>query len=412
MDQLNLGLATVGVVVVGLGLLSQPLNRSVFSLPLMAFAAGLITGPVGLGLLDVATWGDPVKIMEEAARLTLGISLMGIALRIPRLYLFKNWKTFAVLLGLGMPLMFLVSSLLAYWVLGVPFLVAMLVGAAICPTDPVVASSMVTGSLAKESLPGRFRHTLSAESGANDGLAYPLVLLPILLLSGRDTATAWLEWLTRILLWEVGGAVVFGALAGWLFGRALVWAEVRKTIDHSSFLAATLALTVLVLGLGKLIGTDSLLAVFAAGIAFDQVVGGGERAEESSIQESVNLFFTLPVFILFGLMVPVADWLNLGWPGVVLAVLVLLLRRLPVLLLLRPVMPLWRDMHMAVTAGYFGPIGISALFYGMMVASKSGHNIAWTAGSLVVCASLLAHGMGAAPGAKLYARRYPHEGGD
>ncbi|QCF26806.1 cation:proton antiporter [Hydrocarboniclastica marina] len=407
MDQLNLALAAVGIVVIVLGLLSQPLNRSVFSLPLMAFLFGVSIGPVGLGLLDVDQWGDPVRIMEEGARLTLGISLMGIALRIPRAYIFTHWRTFVVLLGLGMPLMFLVSSLLVYWLLGVPLLLAMLVGAAICPTDPVVSSSMVTGSLAKASLPGRFRHTLSAESGANDGLAYLLVLLPMLLLSAKDTSTAWSEWLTHALLWEVGGAIIFGVLTGWLFGQALQWAERNKTIDHASFLAATLALTVLVLGVGKLIGTDSLLAVFAAGIAFDQVVGGSERAEEGSVQESVNLFFTLPIFVLFGLMIPVAQWFELGWPGVALAVLVLLLRRLPVLLLLRPLMPRWREMRMALTAGYFGPIGISALFYAMMIDSRAGHDIAWTVGSLVVCASLFAHGMGAAPGAKLYARLYP-----
>lgn len=409
MDQLNLALAAIGAVVIVLGLLSQPLNSSVFSLPLMAFLFGVSIGPLGLELLDVGQWGDPVRIMEEGARLTLGISLMGIALRIPRAYIATHWQTFLVLLGLGMPLMFLVSSLLVYWLLGVPLLLAMLVGAAICPTDPVVSSSMVTGSLAKTSLPGRFRHTLSAESGANDGLAYLLVVLPILLLSEKDASTAWSEWLTHALLWEVGGAIVFGVLTGWLLGQALQWAERHKTIDHASFLAATLALTVLVLGLGKLIGTDSLLAVFAAGIAFDQVVGGGERAQESSIQESVNLFFTLPIFVLFGLMIPVAQWLELGWPGAALAVLVLLLRRLPVLLLLRPLMPRWREMRMALTAGYFGPIGISALFYAMLIDSRSGHDIAWTVGSLVVCASLFAHGMSAAPGAKLYARLYPED---
>lgn len=411
MDQLNIALATVGIIVLTLGLLSQPLNRSVFSIPLLAFLIGVLLGPLGLHWLNPLEWGDPVKIMEEAARLTLGISLMGIALRIPRTYPFTHWKTFAVLLGLGMPLMFAVSSLLAYWTLGVPVLIAMLVGAAICPTDPVVASSIVTGSLAKEKLPGRFRHTLSTESGANDGLAYPLVLLPILLLE-RSAVSAWSEWFLKILLWEVGGAIVFGALLGWLVGKALNGAERKGTIDQASFLATTLALTVAALGLGKVLGTDSILAVFVAGLAFDQQVGGTERAEESNIQESVNLFFTLPVFVLFGLMLPVGQWQELGWSGVALAVLVLLLRRIPVLLLLRPLMPHWRDYRMALTAGYFGPIGISALFYGMMVASKTGHEIAWTAGSLVVCASLIAHGMSAAPGARIYGHRYPDDRGD
>ncbi len=405
MEQINIALATIGVVVLGLGLCSRPLNRSVVPLPVAAFFVGILLGPVGMGALDPATWGYPEKILEETARLTLGIALMGIALRIPRRYPLQHWRTFLVLLGLGMPLMFLISSLLAYWTLGIPFLLALLVGAAICPTDPVVASSMVTGNLAKDALPGRFRHTLSTESGANDGLAFPFVLLPLLLLE-HTAASAWGEWLFKVVLWQTLGAVAFGALLGWLAGRALNLAEKRAAIDHSSFLAVTLALTVGTLGLGKLVGMDSILAVFAAGVAFDQVVGGEDRAVEGNIQESVNLFFTLPAFVLLGVMIPLEKWLELGWGGLALAVLVLLFRRLPVLLLLRPLLPLWRDYRMAVTAGYFGPIGISAVFYGMMILNKSGQEIAWTAGSLVVCASIVGHGISAAPAARLYHRRY------
>jgi|AntDeeMinimDraft_4_1070355.scaffolds.fasta_scaffold00797_13 NhaP-type Na+/H+ or K+/H+ antiporter len=408
MEQLNIALATIGVAVLVLGVCSRPLNRSVLPLPVAAFAIGILIGPVGMGTLDPATWAYPEKILEETARLTLGISLMGIALRIPPRYPFQHWRTFLVLLGLGMPLMFLISSLLAYWTLGVPFLLALLVGAAICPTDPVVASSIVTGNLAKESLPERFRHTLSTESGANDGLVFPFVLLPILLLE-HTAASAWGQWLFTVVLWQTLGAVAFGVLLGWLAGRALNLAERKATIDHLSFLAVTLALTVGTLGLGKVVGMDSILAVFAAGVAFDQVVGGKDRAVESNIQESINLFFTLPAFMLFGVMIPLEKWLELGWGGLALAVLVLLLRRLPVLLLLRPLLPLWHDYRMVITAGYFGPIGISSLFYGMMILNKSGHEIAWTAGSLVVGASILGHGISAAPAARLYHRRYGSE---
>lgn len=408
MEQLNIVLGTIGLLVLGLGLYSRPLNRSMVPLPVMAFFIGIVLGPAGTGVLDPATWGHPEKILEETTRLTLGIALMGIALRIPRRYLWENWRSFIVLLGLGMPLMYLASSLLAYWTLGIPFLLALLVGAAICPTDPVVASSLVTGNLAKEALPGRIRDTLSTESGANDGLAFLFVLLPLLLLE-QTAASAWGEWLLRVVLWQTLGGIVFGACLGWLTGRALILAEARATIDHPSFLAVTLALTVGTLGLGKLVGMDSILAVFAAGVAFDQVVGGKDRAVEGNIQEAVNLFFTLPAFLLFGVMIPVEKWLELGWGGISLALLVLFLRRLPVLLLLRPLLPLWREYRMAVTAGYFGPVGISAAFYGLMILDKSGQEIAWTAGSLVVFASILGHGMSAAPAARLYARRYGSE---
>ena len=217
-------LAVVGVLVMVVGLLSGPIRRSFFSEPLVALVAGVLLGPAALGLLDPAGWGAREAILEQAARLTLAISLMGVALRLPKREPFRGWRSLAVLLGLVMPLMWLVSGLLVYLILGVPFLVALLVGAVITPTDPVVSSTIVVGEVAERNLPDRLRHTLSGESGANDGLAYPFVLLPILLLT-RPPGEALSHWLTRTLLWEVGAAVVFGALVGYGAGRLLERAQ-------------------------------------------------------------------------------------------------------------------------------------------------------------------------------------------
>ena len=403
MEQLNIGLAVVGGLVLIVGLLSSPLDRSWLSAPLFAFLLGVALGPQGLAVLDPMAWGDGKKLLEETARLTLGISLMGIALRLPPRYPFAHWRSLLVLLGIGMPAMFLISSLLTHWVLGLPLLMALLVGGTICATDPVVASSIVTGGVAKENLPESFRHLLSSESGANDGLAYPLVFLPILLLT-LPAGDAWFDWFGKVWLWEVGGGVLIGVALGWATGRALQWSEDRGYLDQPSFLSITLALTLLVLGAGSLLDTNSILAVFAAGIAFDQEVGGTDRSEEDNVQEAVNILLTMPVFILFGLIAPWAEWGALGLQGLVLALLVLLLRRLPALLLLRPWLPALRDWPITLMMGWFGPIGVSALYYATLVSSRTGYNLAWTAGSLIVVASMLAHGVTAAPFAYRYGR--------
>ncbi|SHF74185.1 NhaP-type Na+/H+ or K+/H+ antiporter [Modicisalibacter ilicicola DSM 19980] len=403
MKEINIVLAAAGGLILLLGLLSRPIDRSWLSPPLLAFCLGVALGPFGLNALDPAAWGDEQRLLEEATRLTLGISLMGIALRLPARFPFEQWRPLAVLLCIAMPAMFLVSALLAHWVIGASLLVALLIGASICATDPVIASSIVTGGVARKHLPGGFRHLLSTESGANDGLAYPLVLLPILLLT-KPTQTAWLEWFAMVWLWEVGGSVLIGALLGWCAGEALKWAERRRFFDQPSFLAVTLALTLLVLGVGKLLGTDSILAVFAAGIAYDQRVGGKDRGEEENVQEMVNLFFTMPVLALFGLMAPWHEWAALGWSGLLLAILVLVLRRLPAILLLRHWLPPVRERNIALVMGWFGPIGVSALFYTVLAASRSGNDLVWVVGSLCVFASIVAHGVTAAPFARLYAR--------
>ncbi|MFP4560423.1 MAG: cation:proton antiporter [Thiohalorhabdus sp.] len=403
MSQVNVALTVVGGLVLILGLLSRPVARSWLSAPLLTFMAGVALGPLGLGWLHPESWGRPEYLLEEAARLTLGISLMGIALRLPARYPLVNWRPLLILLLVAMPAMFLISAGLAGWLLGLPLLVALLVGSSVCPTDPVVASSIVTSSVAKEELPGTFRHMLSTESGANDGLAYLLVLLPILLVT-KSGPMAWEEWLTTVLLWEVGGAIVWGSLVGLGGGWALSKGEEMGLIEQPSFLSLSLALTLLTLGAGKLFGTDSILAVFVAGVAFDQLVGGEERMEEDNVQEAVNAFFTLPVFLFFGLMIPWHAWVDLGLRGVLLALAILALRRLPVILALRPFLEPWREWRVTLLAGWFGPIGISALYYAMLIARETGNKAAWEVGSLVVAASLVAHGMTAAPLARAYGR--------
>jgi NhaP-type Na+/H+ or K+/H+ antiporter len=314
-----------------------------------------------------------------------------------------------VLLVLVMPLMWLVSGLLVYLILGVPFLVALLVGAVVTPTDPVVSSTIVTGELAEENLPDRLRYTLSGESGANDGLAYPFVLLPILLLS-RSPREALSHWLTHTLLWEVGAAVVFGVLVGYGAGRLLEWAQGKGAMERTSFLAYTIALSLAVLGSAKLLGTDGVLAVFVAGLAFDAAVSESDRAEEERIQEAVNRFFILPIFVLLGATIPWEGWLELGWAGLLLVLAVLLLRRLPAVLALRPLLGRVRATRDALFLGWFGPIGVAALFYANFSVGEAGVEEAWVVGSLIICASILVHGLSATPLTRLYGRCAQNDG--
>ncbi len=114
------------------------------------------------------------------------------------------------------------------------------------PTDPVVASAIVTGGTAERNLPARLRHTISAESGFNDGLALPFVLLPVLLLM-RPPEEALSHWLTHTILWEVAAGAAVGALIGYVAARALRWAEAKETMEHTSLLTVSLALSLTVL---------------------------------------------------------------------------------------------------------------------------------------------------------------------
>lgn len=401
-NDLHLVLVTVGGLVLLLGVCSSFLKaRTFLTAPLISLLVGVALGPSALGVLDVARWGAPDAILEEVARLSLAIGLMAVALRLPPRYIVEQPTALAVVLGLVMPAMWLSTALLVFLVLGLPWPVALVVGAVVTPTDPIVATSIVTGPLAERRLPDRVRHLISAESGLNDGLAYPLVMLSLLLLT-ESPATVLPGWLGYEVLWKVGGGAAFGALVGYAAGRLLQFSERRRLIETTSFLAYTVALSLLVLGAASLIDTEGILAVFISGLTFDMAVGARERAQEEGVQEAVNQFFTLPIFALLGLVLPWSGWADLGWRAPVLVGAVLLLRRVPAVLAVRPLVAALRHRLDAVFVGWFGPLGVSALLFAVLATRATGREDVWIVSTLLMTASIVAHGVTATPLSRLY----------
>ena len=403
MSQLNIALAIMGGVAVCIALLSALIKRSPVSEPALAVLVGLAVGPYGLSWLDLARWGETFSILEQAARLTLAIGLMGVALRLQRAALKAILKPVMLLLIFVMLGMWLVSSLLAGWLLGLSLWAALLLGAVVTPTDPVVASSIVTGKFATQHLPLRLRDTLSAESGANDGLAYAFVMLPILMLS-HSPDQAWSRWLIESVLIGIGGAALMGAIVGFAAAKLLAFAERKKLVASSSLLGYTVAFSLLTLGLAKLLHTDGVLAVFAAGLAFNLFSEKHEEQEEENIQEAVAKLFTLPMFVIFGIALPLHEWVALGWPLVALALLVLLLRRPPVVMVMCST---WRhslNSRDSLYLGWFGPLGIAAIYYAALAHSHLHDPLYWHAASALIFASIMIHGVSAAPLSRLYAR--------
>lgn len=393
MEQVNIALFVVGTLVLVLGLFSGLTRMNSIPDPLVSLVVGILLGPRVFDVLDTGGVGEGSIVVEEAARLTLAVGLMAVALRIPQQWLTANRRPVAVLIGLVMPAMWLVSGLLVFVVLGVPFWVAMLAGGVLTPTDPVVASTIVTGRTAEKNLPESLRHTLSAESGLNDGLAYPLVILPILMLHHASTGAALREWVLHTIIWEVIVAVMLGAIAGYVTGQLLEWAEKRELIREPSLFAYTIALSLAVLGGAKLLGTDGILAVFVAGVALNVVVGNDRRVQVGGVQEAVNRFFILPVFVLLGIALPWDAWFDLGWRGLLLSVLILFLRRLPAVLLFGGLMGRQRERRDRLFIGWFGPIGVAALYYATLSRRETGEDSIWAVASLMICVSLLAHGL-------------------
>jgi NhaP-type Na+/H+ or K+/H+ antiporter len=405
LNALYVSLAAVGGLLLLLGMLGGLLKeRTPVSEPLVALLAGVLIGPAALGLLDLADLGDQALILEEAALITLGVALVGVALRLPIGYSARKWRLLFVLLGIVMPLMWIVGGLLAYLIVGVPFWVAVMIGAIVTPTDPVVASSIVAGGVAERNLPARLRHAISSESGFNDGLALPFVVLPVLVLT-EPPGEVLGHWLTHTVLLEIVAGAALATLMGYLAGKTLRWAERKETMERTSLLTISLALSLSVLGVTELLHLNGVLAAFVAGVVFNFAGSSGAKESQEEIQEAISRFFDLPIFVLLGMALPWQGWLDLGWRGPLLVVAVLLLRRLPAVLALRPLLgPLRGRAKDVLFLGWFGPIGAAALYYAAFSFRETGIEEAWVVGSQVICASVLVHGVTATPLTKLYGR--------
>lgn len=166
--------------------------------------------------------------------------------------LFKNCADF--ILHHLQTVMWLVTSLLVFaFVPHISFLHALAVGACVTPTDPVLSNSIVKGKFADKNIPKELQKIIVAESGANDGLGYPFLFLPLYLIQhigygglGQDKSTAYAigAWFGETWGYTILLSLVYGAAVGWIAKELLHWAEERKYVDKESFLVFAIAMAV------------------------------------------------------------------------------------------------------------------------------------------------------------------------
>jgi NhaP-type Na+/H+ or K+/H+ antiporter len=190
-------------------------------------------------------------------RLVLGVQLVLAGVQLPSKYLKTEWKSLSLLLGPGMTVMWIVTSLLVFALVPhISFLQALAVGACVTPTDPVLSNSIVKGKFADKNIPKELQKIIVAESGANDGLGYPFLFLPLYLIqhighngegSDNSTRVALGLWFGETWGYTIILSVVYGAAVGWIAKELLHWAEEKKYVDRESFLvfAITLAVSLL-----------------------------------------------------------------------------------------------------------------------------------------------------------------------
>lgn len=370
-------------------------SAAVFYVGLGALAAG------GLVLLGVKPF-DPVRdhrLLERLAELALVVAVFSSGISVERNVRRRSWVSIVVLLAVVMPLTIAAVAAIGAWGMGLSLGAALLLGAVVAPTDPVLAGDVGLGPPGSEEQ-GEPRLSLHTEAGINDGLASPFVLLGVFV--AARGGTGWLgEWVLADVIYGVGVAAVLGVLAGSLAAAGLARARDRDLFSRDLDGFTAIALVLAVYGATEVLGAYGLLAVFAAGFAFRR----GEDPQELNVRlhhgvDVAGTFLELVVLLLLGSMLTLDGLSMPGVAGWLLALALIFVIR-PVLVFLtsgRRFLPVRERTFLA----FFGVRGVAALFYAA-VAVQSGalarteeSVVVWTTIACVVL-SIVVHGVTATP---------------
>jgi len=407
MEEINIIIAVISFLLLSLGLIKKYLELSVFSEPLIALLSGILIGPEFLGLTDPGSWEHPVDILHQSTRFTLSLALMAAALRLPPNFIRKNARPFSVLVLGGMLLMLIFASLF-FFVAGFTFPESLLIGAILAPTDPVLATTIVSGFYADRHVPAHMRNMITAESASNDGLAYPFVLLPLVFLSGGKSSFG--SWFLDILVVENIGAIILGALTGYLTGTVFLYFDKRKALEIKTLSAVTLSLSFLITASFPIFNLNGIIGVFAAGIIFRILMEEDIGARHERVQSMMERIFIVPVFVLLGMMIPWREWANMGPLIWIITPFVIIFRRLPGLFFLKPFIRIF-SLKDVFFAGWFGPVGIAALFYVILVkADYPGYENLWPIVTYAICCSTVLYAFSAYPLTRYFYARHKEPG--
>lgn len=334
---------------------------------LVATLVGILFGPMAFRVVRPQEWFSDEMLfsfLRETARLVIAMQVMAVGASLSSSYLRKSYGSLLMVLGPVMMAMWAVGALCVRYGLDLPWLHSLIIAACITPTDPVLAHSVIKGKFAERYIPTRMRNLLAAESGANDGLGLPFVMLPIYLLISRSTGEALHEWFLHTWFWELFVSTLFGAACGYL-AHILMKTSIRlKLIDKESFLVFTIALAIFVSGMVTMMASDDLFAVFVAGYFFTWDEHFAEATDDSHFGEVIDMLFNITFFVFFGASIP---WASFGkfvsWRLGLTAVAILLFRRLPAVMALRRWIPELQSKKEAMLAGWFGPMGVGAIFF-------------------------------------------------
>lgn len=256
-----------GALLVVMALSDSMLQRLPVTTAMLYVVVGVVLGPLVLGWFMLDPMND-ARLIERCAEVVVIISLFAAGLKLRAPLNEKRWLVPVGLALVSMTLTVALITLVGTTLIGLPVGAAVLLGAVLAPTDPVLASDVQVDHPTDHDL---VRFSLTGEAGLNDGTAFPFVMLGLGLLGLHELGTGGWRWLAIDVVWAVGAGIGTGALLGTLIGRLVLYLRREHQEAHGldDFLA--LGLITLAYGLALALHAYGFLAVFAAGLAVRRI---------------------------------------------------------------------------------------------------------------------------------------------
>ncbi|WP_255170248.1 cation:proton antiporter [Natrononativus amylolyticus] len=417
------GLLVAGLAILALVVLTRLVDERPLSLPIVYLALGAAAFTAAPAL----PYPDPIEFADEAERLTeLGviIALMGAGLKVGRPPGWPAWESTVRLLAITMPLSIAGAATLGWAVGGLVLPTALLLGAVIAPTDPVLASEVQVEApdrqreraLESEADPGadgsevdhssetegsdEVRFALTSEAGLNDGLAFPFTYLAVLVALVGYAPGRWLgEWLLVFVAYKLVVGLLGGLVVGWLLARLVFRFSAESPLSRSVQGLEAVAGTLIAYAAVELVGGYGFIAVFVAAVTIREYERNHEYHEAlHGVAEMGEQLLMVAIMVLFG--GALADGLlsALTWEAVLVG--------LGILFVVRPLAGLigligfdhgWRERAVIST---FGIRGIGSFYYlswALNTAPFRNAELLWSIVGFVVLVSVVVHGIAASP---------------
>ncbi|GAX42713.1 sodium/hydrogen exchanger [Tolypothrix sp. NIES-4075] len=413
-DVYILDLLFIGLLLLLVTLGSGWISRLPLSFALIYLVVGILVGPYGLGLIKLRQ-GDTfnAEVLERITEFVVIVSVFGCGLKILRPLSFKAWNITTRLIVFLMPISIFALAVVGKLFLGMNWGEAILLGAILAPTDPVLASEVqLTDTKDQDEL----RFGLTSEGGLNDALAFPFVYFGIHALKDDNWNNWFKQWVAVDLIWAIASGIVMGIVVT----KAVVWFDKkihkRHRVEESMEDFVAISTILLTYSLTEIVNGYGFLAVFVAGLVMQRSYKNSEKPlEQLAFLEQIEKLLEVGTILILGTILLFKPMLD--YAGQSLLVIVFLF------FVIRPVgawistigkrSPSSRHRKMDSRTrwlfGWFGIRGVGSLYYlayafGNGLKDKLGEQIGWITYTTIVV-SVIVHGISSTPLMNWYERR-------